>query len=197
VCGQCGATLAAAPTIPREPVAAEPGEPLQVPPLPGAVALPAVRFAGFWRRLSACLVDSILLYFPASTLRVILGLPLLRMRDDWSDPRVLEAQCFAIAMAWLYCSLFESSRTRGTLGQQLLGMQVTDVEGRRISFARATGRHWAQWLSVFICGVGYLLNLWTSRRQTLHDLVAGCVVVRTGEPAAGAHAGASTLAETP
>ena len=53
-----------------------------------------------------------------------------------------------------------------------------DLEGRRISFARATARYFGQILSALICGVGYLFNLWTSRRQMLHDLIAGCVIVR-------------------
>ena len=81
---------------------------------------------------------------------------------------------------WWYCARLESSHWQGTLGQQLMGMRVTDLHGRRISFMRATGRFFAQWLSFVLCCTGYLFNLWSTRRQTLHDMIAGCVFVVGG-----------------
>ena len=66
----------------------------------------------------------------------------------------------------------------------------TAPRASRISFGRATGRYAAQWVSALLCGLGYLLNLWTRRRQTLHDLAAGCLLARAqalpeGPPAPG------------
>ena len=87
------------------------------------------------------------------------------------------------AISWLYSALLESSHWRGTLGQQLLGLRVDDGQGQRISFARASARHFAEYLSAALCGGGYLFNLWTPRRQTLHDMVAGCVLTVPGREA--------------
>jgi uncharacterized RDD family membrane protein YckC len=156
-----------------------------------------MRYAGFWRRFAAMFVDGLVLFFPDAIMRVLMGLPTaLSMqvpRDDYSG-RLAVALAVSTAAWWLYCGLLESSRWRGTLGQQLLGMQVGDLAGRRVSFGRASARYFAQWLSVLICGLGYLFNLWTPRRQTLHDMVSGCVlfvpapeavpgvVVVTGQP---------------
>jgi uncharacterized RDD family membrane protein YckC len=58
-------------------------------------------------------------------------------------------------------------------------LKVTDLEGRRISFARATGRHFAKLLSGFILMIGFIMAGFTQRKQALHDMIAGTLVVRT------------------
>lgn len=80
-------------------------------------------------------------------------------------------------MGWLYFALQESSQARATWGKRAFGLQVVDLEGGRISFARATGRHFAKWISSLILLLGYFMMLWTKRRQTLHDIMAGGLVV--------------------
>ncbi len=138
---------------------------------------------GFWRRYTSGIVDALVLFFPAAIVGVLSG------ADAWGggapfDSAQFRAGIFNLLLYWLYCAVLESSRAQGTLGQQLLGLRVCDDRMRRISFLRATVRHWAQYLSLMACSMGYLLNLWTRRRQTLHDLVAGCLVVRAPEAAA-------------
>ena len=159
------------------------GEVMAVEPEPSAPAAPAPRYAGFWRRLAAMFVDGLVLFFPDAIMRVTMGLPtafsMHSLREDETGTLV-SALAVSTAGWWLYCALLESSKWRGTLGQQLLGLRVGDREGRRISFARATARYFAQWLSAMLCGIGYLFNLWTQRRQTLHDMVAGCVLTVPG-----------------
>ncbi len=168
-CPRCGEPLAA-------PAAARPET------APRAAAVPAgPRYGGFWRRLWAWLVDGLVLFFPDTILRLTLDLPTpLRTRPsiDGDTHRVIVGFAITTALWWLYCSILESSPMQGTLGQQLLGLKVTDLAGRRVSYLRATGRYFGQFLSSLICGVGYLFNLWTPRRQTLHDMVSGCVLVR-------------------
>lgn len=61
---------------------------------------------------------------------------------------------------------------------QIMDLHVTDLQGGRISFGRASWRYFAQGLTLLTFGFGYLLQLFTPRRQTLHDLVSGTVVVR-------------------
>jgi len=60
----------------------------------------------------------------------------------------------------------------------LLGIQVVDLEGRQISFGRASGRHFAKILSTIILMIGFLMALFTQRKQALHDIIAGCLVVK-------------------
>jgi uncharacterized RDD family membrane protein YckC len=139
---------------------------------------PAIRYAGFWRRFWTGLVDGLVMFFPSAIVRVLFGENVLSTANPLTDPAAMRGAIVNLLLYWLYCALLESSGAQGTLGQQLLGLRVRDVQLRRISFVRATARHFSQWLSLFTCCVGYLLNLWTGKRQTLHDLVAGCVIAR-------------------
>jgi uncharacterized RDD family membrane protein YckC len=140
-----------------------------------------VVYGGFWRRFVAALLDTILLYFPAATVRVVLGLSATGMFDPETASSWV-ATTFEFVLDFIYATAFQCSPARATLGMQLMDLHVTDLNGDRISFARATGRYFATLLSIVTFGVGYLLQLFTSRRQTLHDLLAGTVVVR-GRPA--------------
>jgi uncharacterized RDD family membrane protein YckC len=78
---------------------------------------------------------------------------------------------------WLYFAGFESSRWQATLGKRALGIAVTDLAGSRITFLRATARAFAHYLSLISFGIGYLIQPFTEKRQALHDLVAGTLVV--------------------
>ncbi len=196
-CASCGALL----DLPAAPAPAEPAgfpapesAPAEAAPafaeqafapagfMPAPAAAPRLEYAGFWRRLTGMLVDALLLFFPEAILRVLLGLPVLSYEDQWGDSRVLLAEGSTFLMAVLYCSLLECSGAQGSLGQQLLGIRVTDVKGRRIGFARAVGRQFGKILSVLLCCFGYAFQLWNHRRQTLHDMMSGCVVVRARGP---------------
>ena len=72
----------------------------------------------------------------------------------------------------------ESSSLQATLGKMIFGMKVTDLNGNRISFARATGRHFAKYLSSMILFIGYIMAGFTERKQALHDMIAGTLVIR-------------------
>jgi uncharacterized RDD family membrane protein YckC len=73
----------------------------------------------------------------------------------------------------------ESSAKGGTLGKMAIGIMVTDMTGNRISFGRATGRYFAKILSQMILMIGFLMAGFTQQKQALHDILAGCLVVRS------------------
>jgi uncharacterized RDD family membrane protein YckC len=81
-------------------------------------------------------------------------------------------------MSWIYYALLESSVWQATIGKKLLGLKVTDLAGNRISFARASGRFFGKILSGMILGIGFLMAGFTQRKQALHDILAGCLVLR-------------------
>jgi uncharacterized RDD family membrane protein YckC len=80
---------------------------------------------------------------------------------------------------WIYEAAMESSSKQATVGKMALGLKVTDLEGRRISFARATGRHFAKLISGMILLIGYIMAGFSQRKQALHDMIAGTLVQRT------------------
>ena len=85
-----------------------------------------------------------------------------------------------VGMSWLYFALLESSARGATLGKMALSMRVTDLEGRRISFMRATGRYFAKYLSGMILAIGYIMAAFTAKKQALHDMLAGTLVAKAG-----------------
>src|SRR5260221_8719489 len=87
----------------------------------------------------------------------------------------------SLVVTWLYSSLLESSSWQGTVGKKLIGLRVTDLEGRRISFGRATGRHFGKILSGLICLAGFIMAAVTEKHQALHDQLAGTLEL-TGPP---------------
>jgi uncharacterized RDD family membrane protein YckC len=181
LCPLCGAALQDdnLPRVVR--TATEP--PFRLGSVPGDAAevVPIVSYGGFWRRLFAVLLDSTVLWFPSATIRVLAGLDPLAVFDPQS-PAAWTAACAEYVLGGAYAAILIRSSARGTLGLQVLDLQVTDLQGRRVTFARAAWRYLAQVFTLLTFGVGYLLQLFTPRRQTLHDLVSGTVVVR-GRPA--------------
>ena len=83
----------------------------------------------------------------------------------------------ASVISWLYFATQESSGWMATLGKRAMGLSVQGVDGRQLGFGRASLRWAARWLSGLAFGLGYALALFNDKRQTLHDLLAGTVVV--------------------
>jgi len=150
------------------------------PATPSAVAAGQVLYAGFWRRAAAILLDVILVGVALG----ILGGPFGVWRG-WAlrrpfafGPLPCFGGLFHTAVSWLYFALFESSSYQATLGKQALGIAVTDLYGRRVSFARATGRYFAKFLSSIPLCLGFMMAGFTARRQALHDMLAETLVIR-------------------
>ena len=80
-------------------------------------------------------------------------------------------------LTWLYYAFMESSKYQATLGKMVLGIIVTDADGKRISFGRAVGRNLAKIVSQIILLIGYFMVAFTKKKQGLHDIMANCLVV--------------------
>ena len=68
------------------------------------------------------------------------------------------------------------------MGKKVLGLRVTDLNGSRISFAKATGRHFGKILSGLILGIGFIMIAFTEQKQGLHDMLAGTLVLKGAAP---------------
>jgi uncharacterized RDD family membrane protein YckC len=124
-----------------------------------------VRYAGFWIRVAASLVDSLILIMASYMLQRMIGAGALAALAD-------------LVVGWLYYTYFESSSFQGTIGKVLFGLAVTNDRLERIGFGRANGRYFAKILSTIPLGIGFLMVGWTRRKQGLHDLVASTFVIR-------------------
>ena len=140
-----------------------------------------------------------MLYFPAATIRVLLGLPAVNMFNtiDVDSSATMLASSLELFLDWLYAVLFVTSPARATLGMMVMDLQLTGLAGERVSFARATGRYFAQFLSLATAGIGYFMQPFTPRRQTLHDMLSSTVVVRPAPAPARAPLGMPAIRTMP
>lgn len=190
-CQKCGSRLLTSP-------AAIPAA-MAVSPAPGAVATyaPAAfamqEYGGFWIRFVAFLVDRIILGVVAVPFFVVLVLPSIlrvvkegRLHNEPPPEMVVSIVSAALTYAaivfvgqWLYEAFLTSSSWQGTIGKKLLHLIVTDEQGNRISFARATGRYFAKIISSLCLNIGFIMVAFTERKQGLHDMIAGTLVKRS------------------
>ena len=177
-CKQCGASL-------RHGETSAPAPPVTTPPTAAPGAGQATRYANFGQRLLAVILDTIVVGILAGVIGTMLGL-VIGVGGAMTGGHVgagadiagLLGLLAGIAVDWLYEALLVSSSHQATLGKMALGIVVTDMQGRRISFLRATGRHFGRLLSLMLLLIGYLIQPFTPKRQALHDMLAGCLVLR-------------------
>ena len=184
-CSRCGSpTNPAASAVP--PTAAPPYS-ATAPAYQAVAPVVGTGYGGFWIRVLAAIIDAVLLRVVVAPIHLFFGgLGLAGMMSGVPHARMglglLGGGVTLIALffgGWLYEALMESSSYQATLGKMVCGMKVTDLYGNRISFGRATGRHFAKILSAMLLGVGYIMVAFTERKQGLHDLLA-CTLVRRG-----------------
>ena len=167
-------------------------------PPPTAVSAPVsapLPYAGFWIRLAAYFIDGVILGIPFGLVVIILMFLLggfgLMMRRNPVDPRAAAAlagplilglllgMLFFVGLQWLYFAGMESSERQATFGKAAMSLRVGDLEGRRLSFAHATGRFFAKIVSGLIpLAIGYIMAGFTEKKQALHDMIAGTLVLR-------------------
>jgi len=155
-------------------------------PAPAFAQARPVHYAGFWRRVVAHIIDG-LVFTPL--LLVFLGTSGLfgAILAPGGDHEGFATAVFGLGIlvfilgllvgTWLYSTLMESSRYQATLGKMALGIIVTDLNGSRISFARANGRYFGKWVSGMMLNIGYFMAGFTEKKQALHDMLAGTLVV--------------------
>jgi uncharacterized RDD family membrane protein YckC len=131
-------------------------------------------YAGFWRRLAGYLIDSILV-------SIVGGIVFAILAGVGGDGGAVIGYLIWIVGSFVYSAWMESSAYQATVGKIALGIQVTDLNGDRVSFGRALGRNLAKILSALILYIGFIMAAFTERKQGLHDMIAGTLVVKRGE----------------
>jgi uncharacterized RDD family membrane protein YckC len=147
-----------------------------------------VMYAGFGRRLLAVCIDHVLfaamiacvgfvLLFPA----LLLGfMSMFSMATITIFTLVLWFGIISLLVGahWLYYAGFEASSLQATPGKLAMGLRVCDEQLQRLTLRRSTIRYISHFLSALLFYFGYLISFFTSRRQTLHDLISDSLVVR-------------------
>ena len=111
------------------------------------------RYAGFWWRVLAGLIDNIILAIISVALSFIVPF-------------------IGVFIYWLYFVILQSSEKRSTLGMRVCDIKIHDEHFNKLGFWRLTGRYFATGLSGIILLIGFFMIAFTKRKQGLHDLVA-------------------------
>jgi len=146
------------------------------------------KYGGFWIRLVAHLIDSLILFMVniAVFFALLFVYSLLFGGSSGShDTGFLVIfilwLLFMVIFNWLYYAFQESSSRQATIGKQLMGLAVTDYDEKKISFWTATGRWATKLLSALTLNLGYIMIGFTEKKQGLHDyIVQTCVVKKSG-----------------
>ncbi len=141
-----------------------------------------VIYAGFWRRLAAYVIDMVILAIANYELLSYLStnMSVVANLGIYSFTYTIYAYMisfFCVLISWVYFCGMESSPLQATIGKLAVGIYVTDMEGKRISFGKATGRFFAKFISTVIIFFGFIMAGFTDKRQALHDKIANCLVL--------------------
>ena len=151
-------------------------------------------YASFTRRAFARLIDLTVILTVCGLLysiNLVLGYPIkysslfdyrpvtsfyILITYDFEGPALIFI-AVKLFLGWPYFALIESNRWQATLGKRALDLKVTDLNGDRISFGRATARYFVKAMSAMLFMLGYLISF-SDKRQTLHDCLGRTLVLR-------------------
>ena len=144
-------------------------------------------YAGFWIRVGAKLIDSVILGFVSMLIMVpmafLMGGMMSDMKPDAADPLnglnillIFSIYAVMIGVQAAYPTFFVG-KYAATPGKMMLGLQVLRPDGARLSYLRAFGRFWAEMLSAMALYIGYFMVGFDSEKKSLHDLICDTRVV--------------------
>jgi uncharacterized RDD family membrane protein YckC len=143
-----------------------------------------VVYAGFWSRFAARTIDHIVVSVPVTFVGAFIvgGATALIAGNPTADDAgligaVILFYLLPIAANYLYFAVMESSGIQASLGKLALGIKVTDADGDRLTFSRASLRWFAAFLSWATLCIGFVMAAFTERKRALHDMLASTLVV--------------------
>jgi uncharacterized RDD family membrane protein YckC len=153
-------------------------------------------YAGFWIRFVAWIIDAIILsalqFIAVMPVLGLLGIGAASSMQDFDPSNEAEAismmgqimafagvaQFIFLGIQTLYYAFMESSNYQASIGKMVLGVKVTDINGAKLDFAKAFIRNISKIISSFILFIGYIMAGFTDKKQALHDMIAGTLVVK-------------------
>ncbi len=139
-----------------------------------------LEYAGFGRRFAAVFIDGFITNVLGFAIGIFIGFVFVGAGVDPSTPGPQALlSLLGLLVSWLYEAGMIASSYQATLGKKAMGIYVTDLDGRPIGFMRSTGRFFGKIISAVILLIGYLMQPFTQKKQALHDIMAGTLVVKS------------------
>lgn len=146
-------------------------------------------YAGFWRRVAANVIDSLVVgtlsYIILIPVMLVAGFSLTALAGDIPSGQedsftwlMLGLHPLLYTLNAIYYGWMQSRPAQATLGKMACGIKVTTENGERISFWRGFWRYFA---FIFVClftlGIGLVVTAFTERKRALHDIMCSTLVV--------------------
>ena len=137
------------------------------------------RYAGFWLRVIAAAIDGAIVLIAVWIFGSVFGVDITSPVHEGADFYVFRLfQLISMFTVWLYFAVMECTTPQATIGKMLMGIYVTDLEGERVAFSRASIRYWMKYVSLVIFFLGFAIAAFTRQKQALHDKVANSLVLK-------------------
>jgi uncharacterized RDD family membrane protein YckC len=135
-----------------------------------------IKYAGFWVRWVAIMVDGLILLIPVSLAQFIVGIALVSFSLSTATIKIISSLIYML-VSWIYFSWMTYSEG-ATLGKMLVGVTVKSDDFQRLSFGKVLLRETiGKFISGIILCIGYIMAGFTQKKQALHDKFAHSVVI--------------------
>lgn len=153
-------------------------------------------YAGFWLRFVAIIIDGLIIGVVQSFVIIPIlaaigfsafsGMSSMEMSDPEQAAGLVGTIMAMAGTTWLvaiciqiiYFTVMEASSMQATVGKLALGLKVTDTQGNKLDFAKALVRNLCKIISNMTLLIGYIMAGFTEKKQALHDMIAGTLVVK-------------------
>ena len=174
VCSQCGRLFSADDMVNYEGryICAE-CKPLFFQKLKEGASISTQReYAGFWIRAGAVIVDGIIMIVVQRLLGVIL---LLMVKEPMTASYIMIGVGLLLGAAY---KIYFVGKYGATPGKMACKIEIISADGSPMTFGRATGRYFAEMVSGFTLGIGYIMVAFDEEKRALHDRICDTRVVR-------------------
>ncbi len=143
------------------------------------------------RRLVAYIIDGFIIGAFSTVIMIIFMAPFFgsvmsaAINEQDPDPAMLMGGAgfmmlgvlLMYLLIFLYFALQHSSRHQATFGKRAMKLYVTDIDGDRLTFGKAALRSIGRFINGMTMMIGWLMVFFTDRKQGLHDMIAGTLVL--------------------
>jgi uncharacterized RDD family membrane protein YckC len=147
------------------------GSPMATPMMQ-PVATQTQQYGGFLERFVAVFIDGIVV----GIVLLVVRIPLAMVVGQLTAAMLMIPVNMVAIIA--YEAYFIGGPKQATFGKQAMGLIVTDLNGQPIDMQKAAIRSASKILSALILAIGYIMAIFTAKKQTLHDLIANTIVVK-------------------
>lgn len=135
-------------------------------------------YASAWQRILAFVIDGIVLLIGIAFFVTLLNIE-SALLGGMMHSSVLAEILLMELYGLLYFVFFHISRFQGSIGMMVMGLVLVDeASNKRMEWRQALLRYVSQLFSVTFAFVGYLMIIWTPKKQALHDMLADSLVLK-------------------